>query len=479
MSPIFRGRLKVLESDQSITVEGAALAQGESKTLDHAAELVIGKSTRIRISPGGADDLRDAQDKARETREALAKALHGLTVTSLEEAEAKLQERGALEGKLETVEEKLEELEADEIEAQLDQAGQTLARYEAQRNTLAEKAGLTNLPEKLKPAETAQSQAEDALREAEQKEQQAQSTEKATRRKYEKTETALNSAGIKHQAAQNHARDLASKLKYAVESTGDNEARAQAILKLDAKYNQALAAEKIENEALEKLGADQLELDQQRLTSSVSQDRKNLESAQERITIARTELKSNGSTDPERECKELEAEVEQVQRRHDTLRHQAEVRLHLLDRLKAARKATTEALARPLEDKVRPYLQLLFGGSRPKLHWAEDGSRLESFELDRSQNKGGVHSFESLSHGTREQVALALRLAMAELLAADHDDCLPLVLDDAFTHADKDRLEKLKSLLYQASQSGLQIILLSCHPENYGGLGTMEVALQK
>jgi recombinational DNA repair ATPase RecF len=82
-----------------------------------------------------------------------------------------------------------------------------------------------------------------------------------------------------------------------------------------------------------------------------------------------------------------------------------------------------------------------------------------------------------LSHGTREQVALALRLAMAQLLAADHDGCLPLVLDDAFTHADKDRLEKLKSLLYQASQSGLQILLLSCHPENYSGLGASEAGL--
>lgn len=62
-----------------------------------------------------------------------------------------------------------------------------------------------------------------------------------------------------------------------------------------------------------------------------------------------------------------------------------------------------------------------------------------------------------------------------ELLAADHDDCLPIVLDDAFTHADQDRREKLKSMLFQASrpdEGGLQIILLSCHPENYSGFGS-------
>jgi hypothetical protein len=41
----------------------------------------------------------------------------------------------------------------------------------------------------------------------------------------------------------------------------------------------------------------------------------------------------------------------------------------------------------------------------------------------------------------------------------------------------QEEIEKLKSLLYQASQSGLQIVLLSCHPENYSGLGASEAGL--
>lgn len=473
----FALQLDVLQSDQSITLDDAPLKAGESKTLDHAGELCIGQGVRIRIRPGGADDLQAAQDQARQSRQRFDEALRALTVNSLEDAEGKLQKRNNLEQKLEALDEKLEEQEADDVDAKLEAASQELARYESQRDSLAQQAGLAKVPDELKAAQTELSQAATALQEADTAEQQALAAEKATRKKYDKLESNFEDARTKHQAAQDHARDLTSQLKYAVESSGDTEARAKAILKTEGQYNQALAAEKTETEALEKLGADQLELNQQRLSSAVEQDRKNLAHAQERITIARTELKSNGSTDPERECKERAAEVEQLQRRQDALRHQADVRLHLLDRLKAARKATTEALARPLEDKVRPYLQLLFGGSRPKLHWAEDGSRLESFELDRSQNKGGVHRFESLSHGTREQVALALRLAMAELLAADHDNCLPLVLDDAFTHADKNRLEKLKSLLFQASQNGLQILLLSCHPENYSGLGASEAGL--
>lgn len=474
----FALQLDVLQSDQVIALDGTKLDEGESKTLDHAGELSIGKGIRIRISPGGADDLQDAQDQARQSREILEEALRTLTVSSLEEAEAKLTERSSLEQKLETLEEQLEEHEADAIEAQLEEANQDLARYESQRDTLAQQAGLAKVPKQLKAAQAELSLAATSLQQADKTERQALASEKATRKKYEKSEEAFEVARKKHQTAQDAARDLASQLKFAIESAGDNEARAKAILKIEGKHYQALAAEQAESEALEQLGADQLELDYKRLSGAVSQDRQNLASADERITIARTELKSNGSTDPERECKEHKAEVQQLQRRHAALRHQAEVRLHLLDRLKAARKATTAALAKPLEDKVAPYLQLLFGGSRPKLHWAEDGSKLESFELDRTNNQKGLHAFESLSHGTREQVALALRLAMAELLAADHDACLPVVLDDAFTHADKDRREKLKSLLYKASESGLQILLLSCHPENYGGLGATEIGLK-
>ncbi|NBB79809.1 MAG: AAA family ATPase [Verrucomicrobia bacterium] len=162
-------------------------------------------------------------------------------------------------------------------------------------------------------------------------------------------EAAFETARKKHQTAKDKARDLATKLNYAIETNGDTEARAKTINKIKGQHDQALAAEKSETDALKKLGADQLELDEERLNKSVDRDKQNLDHAKERLVIAETELKSNGSTDPERERKELQAAVEQIQRRHDALRHQAEVRLHLLNRLKEARKATTSALARPLE----------------------------------------------------------------------------------------------------------------------------------
>jgi uncharacterized protein YhaN len=70
----------------------------------------------------------------------------------------------------------------------------------------------------------------------------------------------------------------------------------------------------------------------------------------------------------------------------------------------------------------------------------------------------------------REQLAAALRLAMAEVLHPAYDHCLPLVFDDAFTNSDRDRLVGLKRMLRHGMEQGIQILLLSCHPQDYRDL---------
>ena len=90
----------------------------------------------------------------------------------------------------------------------------------------------------------------------------------------------------------------------------------------------------------------------------------------------------------------------------------------------------------------------------------------------------GTFEFKALSGGTREQVGVAMRLAMAQVLAADHDGCLPVVLDDAFANSDPDRIAALQRMLYLAARNGLQIIVLTCTPRDYHGLGATEVELR-
>ena len=73
---------------------------------------------------------------------------------------------------------------------------------------------------------------------------------------------------------------------------------------------------------------------------------------------------------------------------------------------------------------------------------------------------GSEREFDALSVGTREQIALVLRLAIAEALGTF------VVLDDQLTQTDDTRMEWTRRLLAQAAQAS-QVIVLTCHPLDY------------
>jgi uncharacterized protein YhaN len=66
---------------------------------------------------------------------------------------------------------------------------------------------------------------------------------------------------------------------------------------------------------------------------------------------------------------------------------------------------------------------------------------------------------------------------MAEVLAEDHDGSLPVIFDDAFVNTDADRQRALQRLLDLAAARGLQVVVLSCRPENYATLGGVNISL--
>lgn len=74
---------------------------------------------------------------------------------------------------------------------------------------------------------------------------------------------------------------------------------------------------------------------------------------------------------------------------------------------------------------------------------------------------------DNLSGGEKEQLYLATRLALADVLAKD--DRQMLVFDDVLTATDSGRLARIMTILEEAAQR-LQIIILTCHPERYRGL---------
>ena len=77
----------------------------------------------------------------------------------------------------------------------------------------------------------------------------------------------------------------------------------------------------------------------------------------------------------------------------------------------------------------------------------------------------------------REQLNAALRLALADTLRSGHDGCLPMLFDDAFSNTDPDRLEAVLTMLRQAVDRGLQVVVLSCDGAPYRRVADAVVAL--
>ena len=120
----------------------------------------------------------------------------------------------------------------------------------------------------------------------------------------------------------------------------------------------------------------------------------------------------------------------------------------------------TEPLAQSIGSFLKP---LIAGGPVAQLSF-DQASGFSGLQMRRGKE---FYDFDQLSGGMREQLTTALRLSMADVLKSEHDGCLPLVFDDAFTNSDPERVQVVKQMLQSAVDKGLQVILLTCDPEAY------------
>lgn len=142
--------------------------------------------------------------------------------------------------------------------------------------------------------------------------------------------------------------------------------------------------------------------------------------------------------------------------------------LAAIDVVERSAKATADELERtyqpPTLAAASRYLERMTLGRYDRV-WTPFGeSRLlvnghSGFEGD---GKSSSFRVEQLSRGTREQVFLALRLALVAHLADDGVE-LPFVLDDVLVNFDRDRTEAAVDTLIDFAREGRQVLCLTCH----------------
>jgi len=474
----FALRVELLDSPHDVTLDGRPLAKGSTETLTASGDLVVDGTTKVRLTPGNTQDLESAKHAANEAISARDAALDELGVKSLDAAQQGELRRSKGEAEVTRLNDQWQTLDLPSIEARREQLQQTLARMEAKRDQSTAGVDAPSFPTDLEATTLLLQQATADAKEAEAKLSDANTKEKTLREKVD----LLRQRGESEKAQQQELVDLIkeseTRLRFERERWGEEGQRSTKLIDAESLVARSTADESQQLSTLNDLAPQQLTTDHERLSSGLLKVSKLIQETRDTLSSARTRLQASGTTDPQRDLAEAQAQHQRIVQRHVQLRHQSDARSLLLERLKAAQASTTSALTKPLEDAASGYLELLFDpGAEAGLIWSDDGGSIVGMTVKRASQNSAEYRFDELSHGTREQVALALRLAMAEVLAADHDGKLPVVLDDAFTHADRQRIQKLQSVLYRGASRGLQILLLTCHPENYTGLTSQEITL--
>lgn len=157
----------------------------------------------------------------------------------------------------------------------------------------------------------------------------------------------------------------------------------------------------------------------------------------------------------------LEEQLSTAQARVDDLELDVAALSLLAARLDDKAASHRQNVLRPIVERLEPALRHLHAGASVAL----DGPML----IARLEREGGSHTLQQLSDGTREQIAVLVRLAYAGLLA-ERGAALPVVLDDALAFSDDRRFAAMLELLSQAAGRH-QVIMLSCREEAVTGIG--------
>ena len=457
-------------------VGGKALAPGEAQIITEKTEIRIGDDVRLTIEPGGGSTLAEVRKACESERAAFQTALSALGFSEVNEATGALARRSQIEVEIGRVETVLKTLEAATTQQHHGESTAALAALQDEVTRRTALAGDFPMAGDLAATQLMQARMQKASQEQEAQVAQAEADLAAGSSALKKVRDEITSLQQTLQKERDAALTLQTQIKMLVDTHGDETVRAK--IEADALTARQNAEQRfaITRAALEKLQPDLLKTDLARFQRSLEITTKTRNDASTHRAVAANVLQRDGSVDPEAVAAAAEASAVSTKEHHASVRRQAEAIRLLNDLFIAEQRAAAEQFTNPLAEKINDYLHCIYGSdARAVVRWDED--QFAGIDIVRGDQAAGAFSFDALSGGTREQVAAATRLAMAEILAAGQGGCLPVFFDDAFTNSDPVRTEAIQRMLDLAARRGLQIIVLTCNPADYAALGAELVML--
>ncbi|MCP9915709.1 AAA family ATPase [Cyanobium sp. ATX 6F1] len=486
--------LELISSDQTVQLGGVPLEAGAPRTLLEPTELSIGVGVRLRISPGGGDALALARRQRQQEQSALTALRAELKVSSSEAAETIERQRRQLETELANLRQSASTIPwsglSDRLAALAPQRARLVAALAAAPRAEAPEAEPelgeqeVGALESLEPALGDLRQLLSGLNSALEASQRAQDSD---REREQALAQQLAEQRQRFDQLQGSLLALEQRRQELLSSHGDLE-------RLSASLGQQAAELRAEERVLESMARELLELDPRAddpamdvtpaaapgeaagaigelptgLEARINAERSRLEGEKDGLLTRKGQCEqligSLSSSDPRAELEFRQAEWEATRAERAAIERRVAA-LQLLQTLfLAAQDDLASRYGAPLTAALGPYLLAL-----------GQAAEAPQLQLDPQQGFGDLllrqdgesFGFERLSGGMREQLASALRLALAEVLLPAYDGCLPLVFDDAFTNTDPQRLPLIRQMLALGVSRGVQVILLTCTPDDY------------
>jgi exonuclease SbcC len=155
---------------------------------------------------------------------------------------------------------------------------------------------------------------------------------------------------------------------------------------------------------------------------------------------------------------ELEERIESLERNAERLRMRLRAYEIIGEVLGEARQNVLKGISGDVDERIGAYFAQITDKKYGQVRLSREDFSLEVFSPDKGDwiNPDS----EELSAGARDQLYLAARLALVDVITAGNS--LPLILDDPLVHFDPLRRENTRNLLRAVSKKH-QVILLSCH----------------
>jgi len=226
------------------------------------------------------------------------------------------------------------------------------------------------------------------------------------------------------------------------------------------------ALEAVRQTAPDAAAIERAAIDARRYAEARDNHRTHLSDLRDTIAHLEGQIEAHGGDGLGERVAELEEQHALAAAGHARVRHRIETLRLLRDTVQAAYAERREQINAPLRRHLAPFLHDLFPAAELDI-----GEGFTVAGLTRTDSE----DINRLSGGTREQIAVLVRLAMAALLA-ERGRAAPVILDDALVYCDDERIEQMFTALNRAGQNQ-QVIVLTCRARAFQTLGGRPLSL--